>query len=198
MRILVGAEFSGRVRDAFKNKGWDAWSCDLLPTEVPGQHIQDDILKHLDEDWDLAIFHPPCTRLCNSGVMWLNKRNLWEEMKRAALFFKSLLEAPIPKICIENPIPHKYALEIIGAKYSQIINPFQFGHLESKSTCLWLKNLPKLVPTTPDLKKEMLKLDRKEYMRVHYLPPSKDRWKIRSLTYEGIARAFAEQWGVLS
>ena len=154
----------------------------------PEWHIQDDVLrtlKHLD-GWDLMIAHPPCTRLCNSGVMWLEKRDLWNDMKEGALFFKRLLEADIPLKCIENPIPHKYALKIIGKKYNQIIQPWMFGHGETKSTCLWLVNLPELKPTNIVSGREQ---------RVHRLPPSKDRAMLRSKTYPGIAKAMAEQWG---
>ena len=120
-RILIACEFSGRVREAFRRKGWDAWSCDLLPTDISGQHIQGDVLAHLDDGWDMMIAHPPCTRLCNSGVCWLEKRNLWNDMIHGASFFKRFIDAPIPKIAVENPIPHRYALEIIGRKYDQII-----------------------------------------------------------------------------
>ena len=186
MKVLVACEFSGRVRDAFLKKGHDAWSCDILPTDVPGPHIQGDVLKILDQGWDLMIAHPPCTRLCNSGVCWLAKRNLWQEMREGALFFKKLLECDCPKIAVENPIPHKYAVEIIGRKYDQIIQPWQFGHGETKATCLWLKGLPKLEPTNIVSGREQ---------RVHKLPPSRDRAKIRSITFQGIADAMADQWG---
>jgi hypothetical protein len=181
----VACEFSGIVRDAFTAKGWDAWSCDLLPSEKSGQHIQDDVLKHLDEGWDMMIAHPPCTRICNSGVCWLQKRNLWNQMQESAEFFKALLTCKIPRIAVENPIPHKYALEIIGRKYDQIIQPWQFGHGETKATCLWLKSLPKLVPTN---------IVSGRMQRSHLESPSPDRWKNRSRTYPGIASAMAEQW----
>ena len=186
MRILVACEFSGVVREAFKAKGHDAWSCDLLPTDTPGQHIQGDVLEILDDGWDMMIAHPPCTRLCNSGVCWLEKRNLWKDMKDGAIFFKTLLDCDIPRIAVENPIPHKYAVEIIGKKYDQIIQPWQFGHGETKATCLWLKNLMPLKPTNI--------VDGRE-QRLHRLPPSKDRGKLRSITFQGIADAMAEQWG---
>lgn len=140
------------------------------------------------EGYDLGIFHPPCTRLTNSGVRWLAERNLWSEMEEAARFFRRLLELPVARIAIENPIPHRYAREIIGAKYDQIVQPWQFGHGETKATCLWLKNLPPLVPTQI--------VDGRE-ARVHKLPPSANRWKLRSITYQGIADAMAEQWGNL-
>lgn len=188
MKVLVACEFSGIVRDAFLKRGHDAWSCDLLPTEREGPHIQDDVLKHLDGGWDLMIAHPPCTRLCNSGVCWLERRNLWDDMHKAAKFFRVLLEAPIDRIAIENPIPHKYAVETIGKHYTQIIQPWQFGHGETKATCLWLKNLPDLTPAN-------IVKGRIQYR--HRLPPSPDRWKKRSITYLGIAEAMAGQWGGL-
>lgn len=186
MRILIACEFSGIVRDAFIKKGHDAMSCDLLPTEKPGPHYQGDIRDVLYDGWDLFIGHPPCTRLCNSGVRWLAERNLWGDMKRAAEFFLLLWNAPIDKICLENPIPHKYAIEIIGRKYDQIIQPWQFGHGETKATCLWLKNLPPLYYTK-------IVTGRKQSCFLE--PPSPERWKIRSRTYPGIAQAMAEQWG---
>ena len=190
MRVLVACEFSGIVREAFAKRGHDAWSCDLLPTEIPGQHYQGDIMELLNNDlnWDLMIAHPPCTRLANSGVQWLHRRQLWDEMREGATFFTVLwwMKHSIKKVCIENPIPHKYALKIIGDKYTQIIHPWQFGHGESKATCLWLSGLPKLQPTNIVEGREQ---------RLHKLPPGPDRWKLRSMTYPGIADAMAEQWG---
>lgn len=187
MRVLVACEFSGTVRDAFAKRGHDAWSCDFLPTDKTGNHLQCDVLTVLDQDWDLMIAHPPCTFLCNSGVCWLHKdESRWEKMKEGALFFHKLLNAPIPKICVENPVMHKYAKEIIGENFTQSVQPWQFGHGETKRTCLWLKNLPALQPT--DI------VDGRE-QRLHKLPPSKDRWKLRSMTYQGIADAMAQQWG---
>lgn len=195
MKVLVACEFSGIVREAFKAKGHDAWSCDLLPTEIKGNHFQCDVLEILDLSWDLMIAHPPCTYLANSGVMWLHKQEgRWDKMREGAEFFKKLLNADIPKICIENPIMHKYAKEIIGTNFTQSIQPYQFGHKEQKRTCLWLKGLPKLKETN-NVKEEMLKLSDKERQRLHYLPPSKDRWKLRSTTFQGIANAMANQWG---
>lgn len=186
MRVLIACEFSGIVREAFKAKGHDAWSCDLLPTEQEGQHIQGDVLEILDNDWDLMIAHPPCTRLCNSGVRWLAERNLWNDMRIAARFFKKLLNADIIRVAVENPIPHKYAVTGIGRKYDQIIQPWQFGHGETKATCLWLRGLPKLKPTN-------IVAGREE--RVWKEAPSKDRWKERSRILQGIADAMASQWG---
>jgi len=185
MKVLVACEFSGRVRDAFIKRGHDAVSCDLLPTESPGPHIQGDVLKILDDGWDLMIAHPPCTRLCNSGVRWLNERNLWADMDEACEFFNALKDAVILKICLENPIPHRWATAQIG-KYDQIIQPWQFGHGETKATCLWLKNLPKLNPTNI--------VDGREH-RVWRMPPSDTRKADRSRTYTGIAEAMADQWG---
>jgi len=155
LRVIVACEFSGIVREAFRKRGFDAWSCDLLPTEIPGQHIQDDVLRHLDEGWDLMIAHPPCTYLANSGVRWLSENNprtgeLYKEryckMQEAAKFFNTLLNADIPHICIENPIQHQSARFLIR-HYDQIIQPWRFGYDASKATCLWLKGLPKLKPT---------------------------------------------------
>lgn len=187
MRVLVACEFSGIVRDAFAARGHDAWSCDLLPTERPGNHIQGDVLEVLNNGWDLMIAHPPCTFLCNSGVRWLHETlGRYREMVNAAVFFKLLLDSVVPKIAIENPIPHGNALEIIGRKYDQRIQPYEFGHGETKATCLWLKNLPPLMATAMMNGREG---------RVHKEPPGPDRWKNRSRTYEGFADAMAEQWG---
>ena len=192
MKVLIACEFSGIVRDAFKAKGHDAWSCDLLPTERQGQHIQDDVRNHLKGGWDLMIGHPPCTFLCNSGVSWLYKQpSRMLELSLATQFFYVLWNASIPRICIENPIPHKYGRL---PKHSHIIQPWMFGHPEQKATCLWLKGLPKLKPTN-NVKEQMLKLPDNKRQRLHYLPPSKDRQTIRSRTFQGIANAMAEQWG---
>lgn len=192
MRVLVACEYSGIVREAFRNKGHDAYSCDLIPTDIPSKyHIEDDIMNHLDEDWDLMIAHPPCTFLCNSGVCWLHKdESRWDELVKASEFFKLLLSCNIKKICVENPIPHKYGKL---PKYTQIVQPYQFGHPERKATCLWLKNLPKL-ESTKDVYEEMKLLPKNIQQRIHYTGPGKDRWKIRSKTFQGIADAMAEQW----
>lgn len=196
-RWLVGCETSGRVRDALRGRGHDAYSCDILPSERGTPfHIQGNVLDVLGEGWDGAIFHPPCTRLANSGVRWLAERDLWKELEEACAFFNALKTAPIPKIAIENPIPHKYAVERIG-KYDQIVQPYMFGHRELKQTCFWLKGLPPLRPTVADVAAERaatLALPKKESQRVHYASPGKDRWKERSRTYQGIANAMAEQW----
>ena len=195
MKILIACEYSGRVRDAFKALGHDAWSCDILPTDSPGQHLQCDITTVLNNGWDLMVAHPPCTYMTNSGVSWLHKDpTRWGKLDEAAAFFKLLMDAPIPRICIENPIMHKYAKERIGwAKQSQIIQPWMFGHMEQKATCLWLKNLPLLVPTN-NVKADMMKLPDNERQRLHYLPPGPNRWKLRSTTFQGIAQAMATQW----
>ena len=181
MQVLIGCEFSGIVRDAFIEAGHDAISCDLLPTEKPGPHYQGDVLDILGNNWDLLIAHPPCTHLAVSGARWFKEKRLEQEM--ALRFVRKLMAAPIPHICIENPI------SIISSrirKPDQIIQPWQFGHPETKATCLWLKNLPKLKPT--DI------VDGRE-TRVHKEPPGPDRWKNRSRTYSGVAQAFAAQWG---
>lgn len=181
MRVLVACEYSGTVRDAFKAKGHDAWSCDLLPTDVPGNHHQGDVFDIINEGWDLMIAHPPCTHLAVSGARWFHKKK--KEQKLALEFVQKLLDANIPQIALENPI------SIISSKIrkpDQIIQPWQFGHGETKATCLWLKNLPKLTPSDIVEGREP---------RIHMLPPSSDRWKIRSKTYEGIALAMANQWG---
>lgn len=196
MKILVACEYSGTVRDAFLRLGHDAMSCDLLPTDVPGPHYQGDIFDIINDGWDLMIAHPPCTYLTNSGVTWLHKDiKRWPMLFEGAEFFKKLLNAPIPKIAVENPIMHKYSKSIIGVHQSQVIQPWMFGHAESKATCLWLKGLP-LLQETNNVKEEFLKRDKKEAQRLHYLPPSPDRWKLRSTTFQGIADAMAAQWSL--
>lgn len=193
MRVLVGCEFSGVVRDAFAGFGHDAWSCDLLETERPGQHIVGSVLDHLDEGWDLAVFHPPCTYMANSGVRWLyytgeggrKVAKRWEQLQQAAELFVKLLNAPIPRIAIENPIIHRYAVELIGRKADQIVHPWWFGHGETKATCLWLKNLPLLKPTN---------VVEGRRPKVHFESPGADRWKRRSRTKEGMGYAMANQW----
>jgi len=188
MKVLIACEYSGRVRDAFIKLGHKAISCDLLPTDSPGPHYQGDVFDIIDNDFDLMIAHPPCTYLCNSGVRWLTgNTERKKQMAAGACFFRELLECDIPKICIENPIMHKYAVEIIGRRQDQIIQPWQFGHGETKATCLWLKGLPHLKPS---------KIVEGRKQRVHQLPPSKERSKLRSLTYQGIANAIAKQWSV--
>jgi hypothetical protein len=202
VKVLIACEYSGAVRDAFLSLGHDAISCDLLPTDSPGPHYQGDIFDIINDGFDLMIAHPPCTYLTNAGVTWLynkdksrNERR-WDNMRDGAEFFKQLLNAPIPLICVENPIMHKYAKEIIGVNQSQLIQPWMFGHPESKATCLWLKGLSPLKETN-NVKEKFLSLPKKEAQRLHYLPPSRDRWKIRSTTFKGIADAMAKQWGAI-
>ena len=181
MKVLIACEFSGTVRDAFILLGHEAVSCDLLPSDKPGPHIQDDVLNIIDQGWDLMIAHPPCTHLAVSGARWFKDKKA--EQSLALEFVRNLLLAPIPRIALENPV------SIISSKIrrpDQIIQPWQFGHGETKATCLWLKGLPKLVPTNI--------VDGRE-ANVHRMSPSPDRWKLRSLTYKGIAEAMAKQWG---
>jgi len=197
VKVLIACEYSGRVRDAFTAKGHDATSCDLLPSDAPdGNHHQGSVFDLDLSEFDLMIAHPPCTYLTNSGVCHLHKdTQRWPKLFDGAEFFKKLLESPVPKIAIENPIMHKYAKTLIGGvKQSQIVQPWMFGHTEQKATCLWLKGLP-LLTQTDNVKEEMLKLPKRERERLHYLPPSPDRWKLRSTTYQGIADAMASQWG---
>jgi hypothetical protein len=200
MRVLIGCEYSGTVRDAFIKRGHDAMSCDLLPTDAPGPHYQGDIFDVINDGWDLGIFHPPCTYLTNSGVCWLyddaggRNEQRWGDMRTGAEFFRSLMNAKIKKIAVENPIPHIYALRLIGRRYTQIVHPYMFGHKEQKSTCLWLKGLPPLKATN-NVYDEMMLLPEKERQRLHYLRQSPDRWKLRSTTFQGVADAMADQWG---
>lgn len=198
-RVLIACEYSAVVRDAFRELGHDAWSVDLLPTEGdPRFHIQGDALTAVYDSWrnpwDLVIAHPPCTRLCVAGVRWLHERDLWGEMETAARFFREFLTLPVEQIAVENPIMHRYAAEIVGRKQDQLIQPYMFGHRESKRTGLWLKNLPLLVPTD-DVKAETMALTAKERDRVHWMAPGPDRWKERSRTLAGVAKAMAVQWG---
>lgn len=184
MKILVACEFSGIVRDAFLRKGHDAWSCDILLSEKPGPHYQCDVRDILHLGWDMMIAHPPCTHLAVSGSRWF--KNKQKEQKQSLEFVMQLMNAPIKKIAIENPV------SVISTKIrkpDQIIQPWQFGHGETKKTCLWLSNLSPLVPTEI--------VDGRE-PRIHRLPPSNERWKDRSRTYTGIAKAMAEQWGTFT
>lgn len=195
LNVLVACEYSGVVRDAFNARGHNAVSCDILPTESPGPHFQCDVLDVLSLPWDLMVAHPPCTYLANSGVSHLHSDNSrFSKLILAVSFFNNLLSAKIPKIAVENPIPHKYGKLFLQQEYSQIIHPWLFGHREQKSTCLWLKNLKPLCSTN-NVKSDMMKKPLNERQRLHYLPPSKDRQKIRSRTFKGIANAMAEQWG---
>ena len=181
MKVLVACEYSGTVRDAFIAAGHEALSCDLLPTDIPGPHYQGDVRDVLNDGWDLMIAHPPCTHLAVSGARWFKDKQA--EQAEALDFVRLLLDAPIERIALENPVS---VISSSIRKPDQIIQPWQFGHGETKATCLWLKGLPKLTPTNI--------VDGRE-ARVHKLPPSADRWKIRSTTYKGIANAMAKQWG---
>lgn len=187
MKILIACEMSGRIREAFRKKGHEAWSCDLLPTEIPSKyHIQDDVLNHLDKDWDMMIGHPVCTFLCRNRA----RQNKQEQIVPDTSFFMTLLNADIPKICIENPLPSKLANL---PDYTQIIQPYQFGHDHSKKTCLWLKNLPKLIPTKIIKITYITTKNGFRYTRGWYKTPRNS--VARSRTFEGIANAMADQWG---
>lgn len=181
MKVLVACEYSGRVRDAFRALGHDAMSCDLLPTDVEGPHYQGDVTELLHMGWDLMIAHPPCTHLAVSGARWFKGK--LKEQAEALAFVQTLMDAPIPRIAIENPV------SIISSrirKPDQVVQPWQYGHGETKATCLWLKGLPKLMPTNIVEGREA---------KVHRMPPGPNRWKERSRTYLGIAEAMAAQWG---
>ena len=195
MKVLVACEFSGVVRDAFIARGHDAMSCDILPTDKPGPHYQGDVFDVINGGWDLMIAHPPCTYLCNSGVCHLHKStDRWLKLFEAAAFFKRLLDADIPRIAAENPIMHKYGKQLIGGvRQSQVIQPWMFGHKEQKATCLWLKGLPDLEPTN-NVRDAMMKLPKNQREKLHCLPPSPERAKLRSTTFQGIADAMAEKW----
>ena len=187
MRVLVACEFSGIVRDVFLRHGHDALSCDLLPTESPGPHVQGDARPLLDRgDFDLVIAHPPCTRLCNSGVRWLHERNLWDDMRTAAEFFLACLNARCDRVAVENPVMHGYAKAIVGRSADFFVQPWMFGHGEIKRTGFWTRGLPVLEPTNV--------VDGRK-ATVHRMTPGSERWKHRSRTYTGIAEAMAVQWG---
>ncbi len=182
MKVLVGCEFSGVVRSAFRQNGHAAWSCDLLPSEDDSPfHLQCNVLDVLDYGWDMAVFHPPCTHLAVSGARWFKDKQ--PEQREALEFVQALMNAPIPRIALENPIS---VISTRIRKPDQIIQPWQFGHGETKATCLWLKGLPCLIPT--DI------VDGRQN-RIHKMPPGPDRWRERSRTYTGIADAMAAQWG---
>jgi site-specific DNA-cytosine methylase len=181
MKVLVACEFSGTVREAFASRGHDAWSCDLLETERPGNHLICDVLDVIGDDWDLMICHPPCTHLAVSGARWFAEKRT--EQSESLEFVRRLLSAPIDRIALENPV------SVISSrirKPDQIIQPWQFGHGETKATCLWLKGLPPLTPT---------QIVEGRTARVHRMPPGENRWKERSRTFAGIAAAMADQWG---
>jgi site-specific DNA-cytosine methylase len=181
MKVLVACEYSGTVRDAFAKKGHEALSCDLLATDKPGKHYQGNVFDIINDGWDLMIAHPPCTHLAVSGARWFKDKVI--EQAEALDFVRGLMNADIDRICIENPV------SIISSrirKPDQTIQPWQFGHGETKRTCLWLKGLPKLAPTNI--------VDGRD-QRIWKLPPSPNRWKVRSVTFQGIADAMANQWG---
>lgn len=196
-RVLVACEYSGIVRNAFLDRGFDAWSCDLLASEDNSpRHIIGDVRELLDQQWDLIIVaHPPCTRLCNSGVRWLTKppkgrtlESMWADLDDAAELFSTFLNADCPRIAIENPVMHKHGKERIHnyVEFSQTIQPYQYGHGETKRTCLWLKGLPNLQPTNEVEGREA---------KCHRAAPGPQRWKERSRFFTGIAEAMAKQWG---
>lgn len=185
MKVLVACEFSGIVRDAFIAQGHDAMSCDFLPTDTPGPHYQGNVRDVIDYPWDMMIAHPPCTHLSVSGARHFAEKKMNGRQQSGASFFMALTKTDIPKVCIENPVS---IMSTLYRKPDQIVQPWMFGHGETKATCLWLKGLPQLEPTNVvDGRKN----------RVHKMPPGPDRWKLRSITYQGIAGAMAEQWGSL-
>ena len=183
MRVLIACEYSGVVRDAFLGGGHEAMSCDLLPTDAPGPHYQGDVRDVLDYPWDLMIAHPPCTNLSVSGARHFQAKRMDGRQQASASFFMMLAKVDIPKIAIENPI---CIMSSLYRKPDQVVQPWMFGHGETKATSLWLKGLPKLLSTNIVEGRET---------RIHKMPPSEDRWKLRSTTYQGIADAMAQQWG---
>jgi hypothetical protein len=201
-RWLVGCEFSGRVREALRRNGHDAWSCDLLLAEDESPyHIQGDVLDHLDDGWDGAVFHPTCTRLTNSGVRWLHvpppgrtMAEMWQELAEACAFYRRLRSAPIPKIAIENPVMHKYARDQIGIVKRHIVQPWWFGEPQFKATGWELINLPPLVATNRLVPPKPGTEEHKRWSKVHRASPGPDRWKDRSRTLPGPAQAMADQW----
>ena len=208
MKVLIGCETSGTVRNAFLEKGFDTWSCDILPADdQTNRHIQDDVRDGLKmEAWDLLmVAHPPCTRLCNSGVRWLHNppegktvEEMWQELDEGTALFSDLWNADVPRIAIENPIMHKYAKSRIEnfEPFTQSVQPYEFAESidaddnVTKRTCLWLKNLPKLVKTG-SLTKATARHD------IHHASPGPDRWKVRSKFHVGLAKAMADQWGAV-
>jgi len=211
-RILVACEFSGTVRRAFADLGYDAWSCDLLPAEDrSNRHITGDVREVLADGWDMLIVaHPPCTRLCNSGVRWLKVpppgktlEQMWAELDEGAALFSAMWNAPIPRVAVENPVMHRHAKERIVdfRQAAQSVQPWEYGDWETKRTCLWLRGLPALVPTYPTIAAARRGLgiegDEKPTARVHRMPPGADRAKERSRFFPGIAAAMADQWGPL-
>jgi hypothetical protein len=193
MKVLIACEYSGAVRDAFRARGHNAMSCDLLPSDKPGPHYQGDVSDIIGDGWDLMVAHPPCTYLCSSGLHWNKKRPERAAKTEEALHFvEFLMNAPVPRIAIENPIG---CISTRVCKPDQTIQPWQFGHPESKATCLWLKRLPALTPTDILPLPESGRWSNQTASGQNKLAPSAIRWKIRSTTYQGIADAMAEQWG---
>jgi len=190
MRVLVACEYSGRVRDAFLALGHDAVSCDLLPSEAPGPHIQGDVTPLLREPWDLVVAHPSCTYLANSGVRWRVERREWGQIALAVAFFVQCLNANAPRVAVENPVMHRYGRDQIGRGPDFTVQPWQFGDPYRKRTCFWTRGLPPLRPTSAMTASSA-------EAACHRAPPSPDRWKDRSRTYPGIANAIADQWGGL-
>jgi hypothetical protein len=183
MRCLIACEYSGRVREAFRRRGHDAWSCDLLEAEDgSSHHLQGDVLERLGDGWDLMVGHPPCTHLSVSGARHFEAKRADGRQQEAIEFFLALARAPIPRIAIENPV---CIMSSVWREPDQTIQPWMFGHGETKATCLWLKGLPHLVPTD---------IVSGRHPRVHLMPPGPDRWKERSRTFEGVAEAMAAQW----
>jgi len=189
VKVLIACEFSGRMREAYRLLGHDAWSCDLLPAEdASPYHIQGDVRPLLRERWDQVVAHPSCTRLCNSGVRWLAERDLWGEMREACAFFLECLGANADQVAVENPVMHGHAQALIGRGPDFTVQPWMFGDNFKKRTGWWVKGLPRLVPTS-DLDGSTAAAE------VHRASPGPDRWKLRSRTYPGMAAACAMQWG---
>lgn len=182
MKVLIACEFSGIVREAFKARGHDAWSCDLLPTEIPGQHITGNVLEIINDGWDIIIAHPPCNDLASSGARWFSEKRANGSQEKSIEFFMAFTKLSCPRVAIENPVG---IMSTLYRKPDQIIQPYQFGHGETKATCLWLKSLPNLNPTN---------IVSGRAGRVWREPPSPDRWKNRSRTLQGVADAMAKQW----
>lgn len=190
--MLVACESSGTVRDAFTELGHDAASCDLLPSETPGKHYQGNVLDILGEGWDLMIAHPPCTHLAVSGARWFPAKREDGRQQAGIDFFMAMVNAPIPKIAVENPVS---IMSSVYRRPDQVIQPWWFGDPAFKATCFWMKGLPKLVPTNKLVPPQKGSPEHKSWSAIHRAPPGKDRWRIRSKTFPGIARALAEQWG---
>lgn len=206
MRILIGCESSGVMRRAFAARGHDVWSCDLLPSEDgSNRHIRGDLRDHLNDGWDLlAVMHPPCTRLCNSGVRWLHEppagrtlEEMWADLDRAADFFATCWRAPVPRVAVENPIMHRHARERMPADLPrpQIIQPWQFGEPFFKATGFYLRGLPELQPSNILKPPAPGTAEHRRWSAIHRAPPGPNRWRFRSRTFEGIADACADQWG---